>query len=537
MSARRTDLNLLMVHADDGATALSESLPVAEDTPDPLSDAGTRGGLQDLNDLGEQGWAVVAPEGQTGDRLLQAIDPLVRHREAQQGRPVEVLRAPATMTSVDAMDWAHRRYVRGRSMHQIPFYALLLGDLDQLPLPLHQTLASEVHTGRLAFDQPEHYEAYVDKLLRAEATPAATAHSRSLLLTVADGSPATAIGAEGLMKPGRELLLDGAQQAGRPTESLLDLAYHPGDDPRALSAAVTDRTPTVMLSMSHGLGSPRRGWPSAAEQRRRQGALYLGDGASLTGDELAGRPFLPGGVWFMVACYGAGTPERSAYRHWLAALRAAGEFDASVDAVLRGLPREGEPPFVAALPKAVLASPGGPLAFVGHVDLAWSYSFAELDGGKERAQPGRFVATVEEMLRGSRVGVALRAMYDHLARTNRNLTDRLEEDRAGRLPLDPAAYGHLWMQRQDLAAYILLGDPAARLPRPEPRAKAHTGPVSVGDGPLPDLDRLERSICQLLLGQHSVPEAARALGLDPAELQRLASAYREAGAAALRRER
>jgi hypothetical protein len=56
--------------------------------------------------------------------------------------------------------------------------------------------------------------------------------------------------------------------------------------------------------------------------------------------------------------------------------------------------------------------------------------------------------------------------------TNVELTalyDREAQARASNEPyaLEAARLGHLWMLRQDLAAYVLLGDPAVRLPSPE----------------------------------------------------------------------
>ena len=51
--------------------------------------------------------------------------------------------------------------------------------------------------------------------------------------------------------------------------------------------------------------------------------------------------------------------------------------------------------------------------------------------------------------------VELTSLYDQEAR----------QRSAGQpVQVDPARQGHLWMLRQDLAAYVLLGDPAVRLP-------------------------------------------------------------------------
>jgi hypothetical protein len=157
--------------------------------------------------------------------------------------------------------------------------------------------------------------------------------------------------------------------------------------PDELLARVGGGDPSVLFTLSHGEGAPRGGWTSHEEQRRRQGAMSFGREGKLTGDDLRARPFLPGGVWFMLACYGAGTPNFSAYRHWLAQLAGAGQFRGKPEAVLAGLPGPQDRPFIAALPQAVLANPAGPLAFMGHIDLAWTYGFQELDAAPPTARP------------------------------------------------------------------------------------------------------------------------------------------------------
>ena len=109
--------------------------------------------------------------------------------------------------------------------------------------------------------------------------------------------------------------------------------------------------------------------PAAEAQASYNATLYELNG-------LRGQPFLPGGMWFYLACFGAGTPASSAYHPWLSRLSDEGAYGGSLGAVLRALPAPGERPFVAALPQAALASPRGPLAVIGHLDLAWTYGFS-----------------------------------------------------------------------------------------------------------------------------------------------------------------
>lgn len=232
----------------------------------------------------------------------------------------------------------------------------------------------------------------------------------------------------------------------------------------------------------------------------------------------------------MLACYGAGTPDSSAYYHWLQTLNQTGGFRAQASDVLKGLPRSGERPFIAALPQAVLQNLDGPLAFIGHIDLAWTYSFQDLDSGEAINRPGKFVQIVSELLRGYRCGIAFRALMLALGSANSELAtlyDRTAMASAPAAALD-SRRGHLWMLRQDLAGYVVLGDPAVRMDLgkagqaaaaapgpsgPEPASLAATlGFQPTAGSPPPaavNIEQLERAIAQLIPGTEGRRRARR----------------------------
>ncbi|HEX8111964.1 MAG TPA: hypothetical protein VF516_29735, partial [Kofleriaceae bacterium] len=193
-------------------------------------------------------------------------------------------------------------------------------------------------------------------------------------------------------------------------------------------------------------------------------------------------------------------------------------------------------PFVAALPRAVLADPDGPLAFVGHIDLAWAYSFFDLDD-RPRRRPGRIAGVLQALLNGHRAGVAVRKLLQWFAEVNTELT-ALDDARArtGGASLDDREQirrGHLWMLRQDLAGYALLGDPAIRLPI-----------GGSGDGALRAVERGTDGACAAVVARAEaavlavlrgdpVADVARCHGLAHAELARLVASFCAAGRAAL----
>jgi hypothetical protein len=119
------------------------------------------------------------------------------------------------------------------------------------------------------------------------------------------------------------------------------------------------------------------------------------------------------------------------------------------------------------MPQAALANPEGPLAFLGHIDLAWNHSFTSARTlGQSR--PSRILSTIKALARGSRAGVALDALMRFYRESHDALMAGYEAQEEASLrgrpdPTDVGERGRLWMLRNDLRGYVLLGDPAARL--------------------------------------------------------------------------
>lgn len=472
-----TRLHLLLAHADDHQPVLAPGpelstvfdelgrpSPVQVPRP-PSGQLYDPGG--DPNDLAAQHWALVAPTGARGDRLLELVAPLARHRAEQQGVALEQLhtfRVPPDMSSRDILAWRHK--LQALPFKEQPRYLLLLGDGDEISFEFQQQLAGDRFVGRLAFPDEAGFTAYVEKVLRAESEPPREERARVLFFTAHDGTAATDIGYRALVQPGMQHCTKARQQGDFPASQLQELGA-PGSEPaNVLLTAAAERTPGVLFTLSHGLGPPRDGWGSAEEQRKRQGALSLGAGQVLTVGDVSGRPFLPDGLWVFFACFSAGTPARSAYAPWLQRLNSR----ASLSSLRASAPVDRRP-FVAALPQAALANPEGPLAVLGHVDLAWAYSFQSISGHNHAS---RFVGVLRELVKHRRAGVGLSALTRFVAAVNAELTIQYQEEEAalaegGVPPQEPYDRAHLWMTRNDLSGYVLLGDPAVRLPIAGPK--------------------------------------------------------------------
>lgn len=579
-------LNLLLVHADDHRPALDGGLDgdAARDPDAPAPEDEQAGYLWneggDQGDLAQQRWGVVAPDTDAGRRMVAAIERLIAHRSDQSGRRLDPIFVRPGMSESETQVWRKTTFESSVSdPEDLPRYQLILGDLDGVSLAFQQVMGGDAYVGRLALDplpgrdDPfEAYQAYVDKLLRWERQPSAAARGRALFHTVHDGTPSTAVGFRSLVKPGLAQVGAWMDEGKLAADQVMSVGDRAIPDPQELLDIAAQDRPGVLFSLSHGEGAPRAGWSSPAEQRLGQGALSFGSEGRLRGEDIAARPFLPGGLWFMLACFGAGTPQASAYYPWLAKLKDEGRYRGKLEPLLAGLPPADGAGFIASLPKAALASEQGPLAVIGHVDLAWTYAFRDLDTGRALNRPARFMQLVRSALRQDRFGIAYRWLLRFMGRVNDEITGVYQESAGAGLDVEThRRLGHLWMLRNDLAGYVLLGDPAARLPLAAAAAAARPATPSVSSGlpglpgfpvaaapaaaaaapaappapaatpppaaaapdlPLP-IDQLEEAIGAVLLGEQGVKAIARAHGIERSELDALVERYRAAGRAAL----
>jgi hypothetical protein len=492
VSGRDERVELLLASDDDRRPVLGEGLPgdAVGLGPKPKKASGGADAHErrqrdaNPNDLPLQRWGIVAPEGREGSRLLEAMAPLIALREEEQGAPVTVFRVPAGMDAKHAVAWKDEVYgSEDVAEEDRPAYLLMVGDLEQTSLELQHCLANDAFVGRVHFEDHacgeadlEGYATYAGKVVRLAREATAESAPDLLFFVAPDGTAATVQGDARLVAPGMEASEQSLARGKLPTASIRRIEAESVD---GLLAGGADRRPSVLLSVSHGMGAPRRGWASEEVQRRRQGSLLVAPDEVLDAERLQNQAFLPGGFWFCFACFGAGTPQVSAYQAWLSVLAKDGAYRGKVDAVLTSLPRPGGRPFLAAMPQAALRNPEGPLAVIGHVDLAWTYAFSSATNLAE-SRKSRVISALDVLVRGSRAGVALDALVQYYRETNDALMALYQLEADARMnarpdPTNPEERAHLWMLRNDLRGYILLGDPATRLPlaqnasRPVPR--------------------------------------------------------------------
>ncbi len=410
----------------------------------------------DWTDLAEAGWGLVFRQGESA-AVLSALEPLYQHRRAQVGNDSLVKK----MEYVPGESWETflGRYGIGpgtKNPKKVPFYLLLVGSPEHIPFSIGYKLDVEYAVGRLDFDRAEDYRAYVTAVIGYE-TAAAVPNARKAVFfgTRHQFDPPTELSAEHLVTP----LADGldgepgiAQEMGFQSQKLVDKEATREALSQVFAPAAGTSPAAFLFTASHGMV-----WPlnKPVEQRATQGALLCQDWPGF-GKIAPGHYFsasdllklqnarLAGLISLHFACYSAGTPLDDRYLH---------------------KPRKKPPmiapaPFIAALPKALLAHPnGGALAVIGHVERAWETSIATLEAGE---QIGPFRTTIGYILNGKPVGYAVKDLNMRYASYSVNIADLLERKSFGENIPDQEMVS-AWIKRNDAEGYIIVGDPAVRL--------------------------------------------------------------------------
>ena len=368
-------------------------------------------------------------------------------------------RESKSLEYADEPDWkawlAKYRVGAGNVFPQkVPYYLLLVGGPERIPFEFGQFLSLEYAVGLLHFDSVDGYRQYVDSLIAYEtggAPPrrkeavffrtqekfdrATKLSALNLVQPLADGSPGLSDDMDKPVAETRGFTTSRVWDAAATRPALAEIFAPPaGSDPAAF-----------LFSASHGLGF-RQPTP---DQAAIQGAIKCQDNAGFSAKTLAETPDVRvhGLVAFVFACYGAGTPKEEQY------LREVG----------KPPPVLADKPFIAALPKALLSHPqGGALAYIGHIERAWNYSFFTTTTEQQLIP---YWNAVRRILGGLPVGYALKDMRERYATLSAGLGKTFENMKFGINPSDQELVT-AWAERNDAGGYVVIGDPAARL-RPE----------------------------------------------------------------------
>jgi hypothetical protein len=432
------------VRLDEMAARLDDPAPAGDPTDGEEEETyrRLRRGLE-ADDLAEAGWAILAPPGY--DRVLDELAPLLERR-AQEARAA--YRPPIEVGPGEEAEGLLRRLGVGPGLadpRELPYYLLILGGPDEISFDTQQVIANARAVGRLSLERLDDYRTYARNLVEAEDRPRRGRPEAAFFAAVNGEDRATRRTRDQLVTP----LADALEEA-HPAWRVRRLAGEAATKPQLVSL-LTDEAPSLLFTATHGL-APRTG---SAHQRERQGAPIASEWGGhgtpcppecyLTGDELPAELGLDGGVAFLFACFGAGTPSHDAF--W---------FHDGEGAEPR---RTADPPFVARLVQGLLSRRGGPSAVIGHVDRAWTCSFFWHRAG----QINGYVDTLSELVAGGRVGWALEWLLE-VFRDQGGRHFALDERRRAGYAVDQKQLRRYRLAAHDARNFVICGDPAARLP-------------------------------------------------------------------------
>lgn len=412
-------------------------------------------GILDYGDLAQVGWGLVLPQ-QADPAVQAALQELLDLRREQAGERFYLFAGDSGYRAGESKSKFLERHGMGPGPidpDKVPYYILLVGDPNEIPFSFQYQLDLQHAVGRLYFEHPQEYARYAQHVALAESGQVQLARRGTLFGVVNQDDPATRLSHDSLVRP----LLDSLQQELDDWQFEAFLAKRAGKG--QLAQLLTGPDPPAMLfSASHGLEF----FPDDPRQIPHQGALLCQEWPGpeqwqgpipqdfyFAGDDLPNTANLLGLISFHFACYGAGTPR----------------YDEITRRLLRERSSQAEQPFLAALPSRLLRQ--GALAVVGHVDRAWSYSFHWKQAG---AQTRVFENTLKKLLGGAPLGWAMDdfdGRYAELAADLNVLLNRIEWDE----PVDTDELVDLWTANYDARGYVILGDPAVRLPLAAPEAQ------------------------------------------------------------------
>lgn len=424
---------------------------------------GLNAGLDPLQ-LSQAGWGIVFPAGEDTAAIEQALAPLIDRRRAQatkqDDRLFKIFKGDNGVGPGETVaQWLGRQGPPGVRLETVnpragvPYYLMLVGSPEQLPMSFQYTLDIFWAVGRLHFPSIAEYACYAKSVFEYE-TADLPPQQRKLAALFATDHPfdaATKMFTAGVAQP----LLKGdtvnsplGQDQRFKLEPILGLEATKDNLATLLRGKRDSGMPAMLLSGTHGMA-----FRSDDERLPQcQGALVCQDWAGFgqisekdwfSANDLPADSAIHGMIHFLFACYGGGWEKFDTFR-------TGPNGTAAQIAGAASLSR---------LPQAMLTHPkGGALAVLSHIDRAWSYSFTT-DQNRPQSDGIRDVMTA--ILLGWPIGHAMDQFNVRWSAISVELADALRDIKDQKITARDL--GRKWIMRDDARNYSILGDPAVRL--------------------------------------------------------------------------
>lgn len=431
----------------------------------------------DIRDPKSAGWTfLINGNDPQKNEIIEKIRPLAEYRHMENPD------LPLIYNGEDHQEWFkwlnENYYFPAIAENKNPaYYILMVGSPELIPFQFQSFVDSAACVGRLDYDSLNDINSYVDKIIRLEnsepivdrkALVFGTDHG---IITDPDTGwqykDATMLSRKYMAEPIADFI---SNKIGVGVERLI------GDDATKdnLVKSTFLKRPALVYTASHGLSAmtDMYGNPYPLKvQKRYNGAIVCGDNDPegrnryFAGSDVPTfESFCEGSVFFQFACLGYGTPFQSDFAYW--SLMEEGEGGVPLDEDLNKTT-----PFVADLPKRMLAHSKGPVAYIGHVDNAWVHGFADPDNPEiekewhPRIAP--FVNAIRMLLDGQTVGLSLGDMNKRYDLLSCVLASYMDGIKTGRIDPESETIVHqiaeTFMTRNDAQNYMVYGDPAARI--------------------------------------------------------------------------
>ncbi len=456
-----------LTHAISGGGASSKHLNELKARHDLAKPFGVRPGVNS-GKLEEAGWGIIFAND-TDPAIKDALKELLELRKSQAGDFYYEFEGYKGLRREDShFDFLARQGIGPGQADpkKVPYYLLIVGDPEAIPFAFQYQLDVQYAVGRLWFDTPEEYARYARSVVTAEKGQVSLSRRAVLFGVRNPDDQSTRLSSAQLVEPLGKAL-PSLLKKGQPAWDVQTLLAGDATKSRLARLLGGDETPALLFTASHGMGFPA----SDPRQWSDQGALLCQDWPGprdwdkaippehyFAAGDVAPDAGLLGLIAMHFACYGAGCPRFDDFGHLTS----------------KEPPEIAPRSFLASLPRKLLSHPrGGALAVIGHVDRAWGYSFHWREAGPQLQS---FEDTLKELMCGQPVGAAVESLNQRYADLSSALSGALEDVRYGKRP-DAEGLAGMWTANNDARSYMILGDPAVRLPLATDKAPAARRPV------------------------------------------------------------